>query len=449
MHAHEPPYSHGRRLSVPLIVLGILLPIGGYWLLVGGTPTVTPWQAKRLLVPSTGSCVLVDVRVPSDFAAGHIDGAVNWPLTRVVAADTSHDLPPSVQHKTMLLLDDVGVASGQATRHLRAMGVADAWRVRGGIQEWIRSAEGPDDTSYARWRTNAEGTDRLPFREPVLADQIVSVTAFFVLKPIYTLLSLMVIVVLWRSTSPELVALKWGMLFFLVGENLCAVNVLGFQETSYLLEYGHSIGMVICLGFVTYAVLEGIDRRILGFSDPAHRCGAIGLCGRCIKNADVPCGLRRLFVMLILLCLLLAFMLPTADWHDQAYNTMVFGQFYHYGHLRVFQWLETWGCGGAAIMLLATSLATVLWGRDKSLQRAKITFSAGIGALGFGLLRTVIGGLYDQSRVWYGFWEEATELLLLSGICFVLWTFRSQLLPSWDRRARQWREQLVGILRAD
>ena len=84
-----------------------------------------------------------------------------------------------------------------------------------------------------------------------------SVTAFFVVKPIYTLLSLMVIVVLWNSASSDLVALKWGMLFFFVGENICAINVLVFKETSYLLEYGHSIGMVICLGFVTYAMLEG------------------------------------------------------------------------------------------------------------------------------------------------------------------------------------------------
>jgi hypothetical protein len=44
------------------------------------------------------------------------------------------------------------------------------------------------------------------------------------------------------------------------------------------------------------------------------------------------------------------------------------------------------------------------------------------------MLRMVLGGAYDDNRVWYLFWEETTELLLLLGICFVLWTFRQGLL---------------------
>ena len=174
------------------------------------------------------------------------------------------------------------------------------------------------------------------------------------------------------------------MLFFFVGENACALNVLVWKETSYLLEYAHSAGMAICLGFVAYALLEGLDRRVVGLSAPNQHCAAMNLCGKCIKHADVPCGLRRIFTMLILLCIVVACMLPTADWHDTAYNTTVFGQFYPYGHLRVFQMFENWACAAAAVLFLATALVLVQFPGIEALHRAQIMFAAGVGPLGFG-----------------------------------------------------------------
>ena len=40
---------------------------------------------------------------------------------------------------------------------------------------------------------------------------------------------------------------------------------------------------------------------------------------------------------------------------------------------------------------------------------AKIALAAGIGPLGFAMLRMVLGGVYDQNRVWYLFWEETAR----------------------------------------
>ena len=159
----------------------------------------------------------------------------------------------------------------------------------------------------------------------------------------------------------------------------------------------------------------------------------MNLCGTCIKHADVPCGLRRIFTMLIPLLIVVACMLPTADWHDTAYNTTVFGQFYPYGHLRVFQMFENWVCAAAAVLFLAVALVLVQFPGIEALHRAQIMFAAGVGPLGFGLLRVLMGGVYSHGQVWFGFWEEMTELLLLAGICFTLWTFRAQLLPTWHQ----------------
>ena len=65
---------------------------------------------------------------------------------------------------------------------------------------------------------------------------------------------------------------------------------------------------------------------------------------------------------------------------------------------------------------------------ENAIAWAKIAFAAGIGPLGFAVLRTILGGAYDQNRVWFLFWEETTELLFIVGICFVLWIFRRRLL---------------------
>ena len=436
---YEPEFRElsSRRLVVALIILGIAIPWVSYSVLLRSAATITPWQAKEWLRHTDDGAVLVDVRPRVDFEVGHLDGAVHWPREELLAAASPRDVPAALQNRNLLVIDNTGWASLHAARHLRRIGTPAVCHVRGGVQEWILSVTNQEGELFDRWRSSDGIVTGLPFREPDLREQIISVTAFFLVKPIYTLMSLLVIVFLWRETSPDLVALRWGMIFFFVGENACALNVLAWKETSYLLEYAHSVGMAICLGFVTYALLEGLDRRVVGWSAPNQRCAAMSLCGTCIKHADVPCGLRRMLTMFIPLCIVVACILPTADWHDAAYNTTVFGQFYHYGHLRVFQMFENWVCSAAAVLCFSVTLLLLQFPGKAAFQRARIMLAAGVGPLGFGLLRVFMGGVYSQSQVWFGFWEEMTELLLLAGICFTLWTFRAQLLPAWTQlRAR-------------
>jgi hypothetical protein len=220
------------------------------------------------------------------------------------------------------------------------------------------------------------------------------------------------------------------MVFFFVGENCCAVNYLAFEERSYWLEYLHGVGMLFAFGFGCYALLEGADRRIVMLSDPNRRCAAANLCGRCIKHADVPCGLRRLFCLVLPLAMIFSLLLPTADWKDTTYITPVFGVPYVYGHLRAFQIFENWFCGGAAVLLFAISLLILLLRKQAGIETAKIFLAAGLGPLGFGGLRMLLGAAYDRNRVWYLFWEEGTELALVAAVCVVLWIFRRRL-PLW------------------
>lgn len=450
--------EHGREAAwrgVFWVVAGIVAaggtaPLVLYWWLFGRTATLTPQNAKILLRRAPEAAVLVDVRPPEAFLAGHIDGAVNWPLDAILAATHRDELPAQLHDKTLLLVCDVGMASRRAARHLAGLGIEQARNVRGGIQEWIRSsakelgaqqcvwrgtgpwspgAAPPGGGAFDRWRVAPDRVEEFPFRQSPLVEQALAVLAFFVIKPVYTLLSLAVVIVLWRTRDPDLAALRWGMLFFFLGENACAANYFIFRETSYLFEYLHSYGMLLCFGFTAYALLDGFDRRVLMLSDRERRCAALNLCRGCVKYTGVPCGLKQTFYLIIPVLALVALMLPLADWQDNSYNTLIFGQLYNYAHLRVYQQFENWYCAAAAIVMLAASAAILAVKRENPIAPAKIAFTAGIGPLGFGMLRMILAGAYDRNRVWYLFWEETTELLFLLGICFVLWTFRNGLFP--------------------
>jgi rhodanese-related sulfurtransferase len=437
-----PSPSRRKSLAVAAIVfVGTAIPMVLYWLLLGCTATITPEEAKDLLSRDSPPAALVDVRTPERFSAGHIEGAFNWPLEKVRAATGPDQLPAELRGKTLLLVCDVGLASRLAVWHLGQFGAGPAIHIRGGIQEWLRSDPQPEGRQWDRWRTPA-GLGSFPFRPSPPIEQVLAVLSYFLIKPIYMLLSLLIVAVLWRSAAADLVALRWGTIAFFLGESACAVNYFGYKETSYLWEYLHAAGMFVCFGFIAYAVLEAVDSRILGLSDPDRRCAATRLCGACIKHADVPCGLQRSFCVLIPAVMLIAMMVPTADWRDTSYNTLIFGDPYNYGHLRAFQQVENWYCPAAAVVMLGASLAILLFKRREPIPAAKIAFAAGIGPLGFGMFRMLLGAAYDENRVWFLFWEEATELLLMLGICCLLWIFRRGLFPGFD----PWFRSVIAFL---
>jgi rhodanese-related sulfurtransferase len=437
-------FDRPRKTSVlvaALVLVGSGLPLVLYGILFGRIPTVMPQAAKTLLHDPNSAAALVAVRPPQTFAAGHIEGAVNWPLEDIRRTSRPDQVPATLRGKTLLVLCDVGMASRLAVSHLSHMGIDRAINVRGGIQEWMRSAPQPEGRDWDRWRT----PDRLgsfPFRSSPVVEQAIAVLSYFCIKPIYMFLSLVIVGLLWKSAAADLVALRWAMIWFFVGETACGVNYFVCQETSYFWDYLHAAGMLVCFGFLAYAILEAIDERILGLSDPQRRCAAVRLCGACIKSAPVPCGLERSFYLFIPALMAVTMMVPTADWHDNSYNTLIFGEPYNYGHLRVFQQFEIWYCSAAALVMFGLSLAILLWKRQPAVRPAMMAFAAGIGPLGFGMFRMLLGAAYDQNRVWFLFWEEATELLLCVGICCLLWIFRRGLFPGFDRWLRSVRVSL-------
>ena len=256
-------------------------------------------------------------------------------------------------------------------------------------------------------------------------EQVAAVATAFVVKPVYTLTALIIAMLLWRKADLELKALKWAMLFFFTGENFCAANFLFTRNhDSYLLEYLHSLGMVLSFGFAAFAFMEGIDRHALRFSDARKSCGLAGFCRQCHKFEDVSCGLHSLFIFFGFAGAIVAMLPLVAQLHIISYNTIIWGTPYTYKHPVVYQLAEIrYYPVLAAALFLAASLT--LWLKNENpLHPSKLLFAAAIGVMGFSFFRFIVFQGFRTRLVWMEFWEEITEFIYIAAIVAVLWYFR-------------------------
>ena len=91
-------------------------------------PDVTPALARELL--SKGA-LLVDVRSPSEFSSGHIEGARNIPVN-TLAGRTSE---LGAKERSVILYCASGTRSAMAKRTLRAAGFSSVYNL-GAMSNW-------------------------------------------------------------------------------------------------------------------------------------------------------------------------------------------------------------------------------------------------------------------------------------------------------------------------
>ncbi len=86
------------------------------WLFGGQQHTIDPRKAHALI---KSGALLIDVRTPAEFAAGHPKGARNIPLDRL----ERHIAELKQQGKPVVLVCASGARSGRATSLLRQQGI--------------------------------------------------------------------------------------------------------------------------------------------------------------------------------------------------------------------------------------------------------------------------------------------------------------------------------------
>jgi rhodanese-related sulfurtransferase len=93
-------------------------------------PVIAP-AALKAMQASSAKFVLVDVREPDEFSAGHIDGARLMPLGTIEAS--YRDLPKDVK---LVVYCRSGKRSAKAVSFLVAHGYANAVSLDGGFLAW-------------------------------------------------------------------------------------------------------------------------------------------------------------------------------------------------------------------------------------------------------------------------------------------------------------------------
>lgn len=110
--------------NLPWILLVVI--VAALWLLK--RPDVTPARAHELVAQGAR---LVDVRSPGEYAAGHIDGAINIPVDQI--GNRASSLDP--KDRPVVVYCASGTRSAMARRTLRSAGFTQVFNL-GPMSRW-------------------------------------------------------------------------------------------------------------------------------------------------------------------------------------------------------------------------------------------------------------------------------------------------------------------------
>ena len=222
-----------RLLLLTIILIGALLPITLYWFIYGNTDMVTPPQAKVLLNQADSNALLIDIRSKDKYDSAHINQSRHWSSQAILAVKSKESVPEEFQNKTILLICDSGILSNFAAKHLKKIGIQNVINVRGGLQEWTGNVSGPQGGKYETFISSSGLVSEFSTKISPLSEKLIAVISAYVIKPTYTILSLVLAILLWRKNETDLIALRWSMIFFFLGENCCAINFVIFTLLFY------------------------------------------------------------------------------------------------------------------------------------------------------------------------------------------------------------------------
>ena len=101
---------------------------------VGG-PSVNTLQATQLM--NRGNALVLDVREPAAYAAGHILGAKNLPLAEIEKRAADFE---KYKSRTVIVHCDTGSTSARAVGLLKARGFENVVSLSGGFRAWLQAS---------------------------------------------------------------------------------------------------------------------------------------------------------------------------------------------------------------------------------------------------------------------------------------------------------------------
>ena len=122
--------GYNPLLALTALVAGAML----LWPLLRRT-TGGPWvsTAEAIALINRQDALVLDVREPGDYGAGHILGAKNLPLARV--EEGAGEIAKR-KDKPVIVYDEDGQRSAKATTALKRQGFTQAANLSGGLGAW-------------------------------------------------------------------------------------------------------------------------------------------------------------------------------------------------------------------------------------------------------------------------------------------------------------------------
>ncbi|MFH0899714.1 MAG: rhodanese-like domain-containing protein, partial [Pseudomonadota bacterium] len=280
------------RVAGMAALLGLLFLAGcrpSFSLLVNVDRESSGAVAGRLDGPSPP--LVLDIRAPERYREGHISGA--WLASRADLEKGLVDFGVGLDHPIVVACNS-GLTSIAAAAVIQGQGYRSVVSLEDGMQGWERDGH-PVETGQERsLPRKADQARHIPVS---LFGKLIAVASGFVIKPIYMILSLVLILVLRRASAVGLARIRLGLVLFLAGEIFCAANYLLVGGSSLVLDVMHNVGMVFLGMLVAWGLVEIIDERFLLMTPASERCALQRFCGPCFKRQPVTCLAQRIFLL--------------------------------------------------------------------------------------------------------------------------------------------------------
>ncbi len=107
-----------------------------WWLPFGKVPGISPQQLDEMRRAEAQTAQLIDVRSGDEWRAGHIDGALNVPVTQLGSRIAALRLDGT---RPIVAMCRSGGRSKVAVRLLQRHGFGNACELQGGMRAWKRA----------------------------------------------------------------------------------------------------------------------------------------------------------------------------------------------------------------------------------------------------------------------------------------------------------------------
>ena len=122
--------SHHPWLATATAVVAVLVAVYEMRARSESQVTVSPQELIRLM---NQGALLLDLRPPEQYQAGHLSGARQMNSDQILKAG---DTLRKHKEKTVVVYDDTGSVTGAAVRQLAAQGFTRVFALRGGLSAW-------------------------------------------------------------------------------------------------------------------------------------------------------------------------------------------------------------------------------------------------------------------------------------------------------------------------